>query len=71
MPEKAFHKQLIDLDDKLVYSDYANGKINKKKPTKEHTSIRSMRRGKSKRVDMLLNWLVSSCPSDSVPPTDL
>ncbi|EME44840.1 hypothetical protein DOTSEDRAFT_87353 [Dothistroma septosporum NZE10] len=57
LPKIAFHEQVIEHGNRMVYADYANGKLNNKKSTKVHMAIQAMQRGKSKRTDMFLTWL--------------
>ena len=61
--ETAFDEQVYEMNDHIhPYDDYAAGKLTKdrhgaKSPS---TAMRVLRRGRSKRVDMFLDWLVST-----------
>ena len=60
--EKVFDEQLYDMSDKIhSYKDYAAGKLGKdhRKAAAPATVMRVLRRGRSRRVDMFLDWLVS------------
>lgn len=61
LPERALQDAVIGNSDRLVYTDFAAGKLNQKKSTQDFTNLKAMRRGESVRVDTFLDWLVSSC----------
>lgn len=42
------------------YRDYANGKLPPKRSGVAQTVMQVLRRGRSQRADMFLDWLVSS-----------
>ncbi|KAK5113843.1 hypothetical protein LTR62_003227 [Meristemomyces frigidus] len=58
--EHAFDTQIYDMAQNIhSYTDYAAGKLVKhtQQATKPHTFLRTLRRGRSRRVDKFLNWL--------------
>ena len=58
--EKAFDEQIYDLSDKIhPYEDYAAGRLGKSHFTARtpKTIMRILRRNRSKRADMFLDWL--------------
>lgn len=58
-PEKAFDKQLYETTEKIQpYEDYAAGKRPQTSTSKPCTMIQVLRRKRSRRVDMFLDWLV-------------
>ena len=73
-PEHAFDKLTYESSDGVhAYEDYAAGNILKGKERKTSdaettvTVMQVLRRHRSKRVDELLNWLVSSRASHCLP----
>ena len=59
--EKAFEEQIYESSSTILpYEDYAAGNVTKgkKKATESSTVMRVLRRNRSKRVDMFLDWLV-------------
>ncbi|KAK4545923.1 hypothetical protein LTR36_002487 [Oleoguttula mirabilis] len=58
--EKAFDEQMYEMSDRIhSYKDYAAGKLVKERSEANapSTAMRILRRGRSKRVDMFLDWL--------------
>lgn len=62
----AFDAQTYDMSDSIhPYKDYAAGKLvkNPSEANAPSTVMRILRRGRSKRVDTFLDWLVCPCRS--------
>lgn len=56
--EKAFDEQLYEMSSRVPsYQDYADGKLPKRSGVKQ-TMMQVLRRGRSKRADLFLDWLV-------------
>jgi len=61
--EKTFDTQIYDMAQNLhLYKDYAAGKLTRKasEANPPHTVMRILRRGRSRRADKFLDWLVST-----------
>ena len=62
--EEAFDKVIYEQSDKILpYMDYAAGKLHSVEDidkVSKGTVIQILRRDRSKRVDMFLDWLVST-----------
>lgn len=66
--EGVFQRHWYDAAEKIhPYADYAAGKLadSAKVATEPNTAIEVLRRGRSKRVDMLLDWLVGGLAESS------
>lgn len=60
--DKAYDDQAYESGERILpYEDYASGKVTKGKmrSTDKSTNMRVLRRGRSRRVDMFLDWLAS------------
>ncbi|KAK5119758.1 hypothetical protein LTR85_007334 [Meristemomyces frigidus] len=58
--EKAFDEQIYEMSDRIQpYKDYAGGKLvkDRSEANPPSTAMRILRRGRSRRVDMFLDWL--------------
>lgn len=72
--EKVFDTQAYAAHERLPsYREYADGKLPDipKGSTRPHTTMQVLRRGRSKRVDTFLDWLVMfpGCCETCLPPT--
>ena len=59
-PDKAFEERFYEMSEKLPsYADYAAGKLTKDEleATSPKTKMQILRRGRSRRADMFLDWL--------------
>jgi len=60
--EKAYDERIYDMSDTVIpYKDYTAGKLatTRSGANQPSTVIRILCRGRSKRVDLFLDWLVS------------
>lgn len=68
--DKGFELQIYDMAEKIhSYEDYATGKLTKNELTavSPKTKMQMLRRNRSKRVDVFLDWLVSRQPDSPFP----
>lgn len=58
--DKAFSEQFYEMSSSIPsYRDYANGKLTNPRMGTKQTTMQVLRRGRSQRADMFLDWLVS------------
>lgn len=69
--EKAFSKQLYEMSSRVPsYRDYADGKLPEPSGVLQ-TTMEVLRRGRSQRADMFLDWLVRSLGTCCMSPKSL